>query len=358
MSVIIPVYNCDHYIKDCLDSVIHRNKVPLEVICIDDGSTDNSLEIIRKYQNTHNCISVISKPNEGLSIARNVGLQHAHGTYVQFLDSDDKLESGALDRLFQVSKEQDLDILFFNAKTFYDEESLKQSFPQFEKYYITKADLSQPQRGLDLLMTMCQYGEYRSSVWGQFFKRSFLTANNLTFQKYILHEDNLFTFQCLCRARLAARINESLYCRRIRQNSIMTSTIKFANVYGYLRCYMGMLNQVLSMKSISKEQEYCLKSITDSIARAVILNYGKLDVNEQKKIASLTPMEHYFFDLVASLFQKEAEKNLTRQEQIKKQEKSVNVYPQSKNLLKATFAYYRKNGFSPTVQKIFHYLRH
>ena len=269
VSVIIPVYNCDQYIRECLDSVIHHNKVSIEVICIDDGSTDESLEIIKEYQKAYDCVSVISKPNEGLSIARNIGLQHAHGTYVQFIDSDDKLQSGALDRLYQVSKEQNLDILFFNAKTFYDDESLKHSFPQFEKCYITKADLTQPQTGLDLLVSMRQHGEYRTPVWGQFFKRSFLTINKISFQEYILHEDNLFTFLCLCKANLTARINESLYCRRIRQNSIMTTPTKFENVYGYLRCYMGMLKQILSMESISKEQERCLKGVMDSIVRLI-----------------------------------------------------------------------------------------
>ena len=88
---LLPIYNCAQYIKDCLDSVVCQNEISVEVICVDDGSTDNSLEIVKEYQKTHDCISIISKVNEGLSIARNVGLKYARGTYVQFLDSDDML---------------------------------------------------------------------------------------------------------------------------------------------------------------------------------------------------------------------------------------------------------------------------
>ena len=333
VSVIVPIYNCAQYIKDCLESVISQNKIPVEVICVDDGSTDNSFEIIKQYQKTHDCISIINKANEGLSIARNIGLKYARGTYVQFLDSDDMLVPGALDCLYQVSKEKNLDVLFFNAKTIYDDESLRQSFPQYENYYVTKTDLSQPRQGLDLLVCMQQSGEYRTPVWRQFFKRSFLLENRLSFEENILHEDNLFTFLCLCRASLTARINECFYCRRIRRDSIMTTPTKFENVYGYLRCYMGMEKETLSLGKVSEEQENTLKSITDSVARAVILNYEKLELNEQKRLASLTVEEEHFFSQLSCRFQN---KSIRKEELEKRQglptnkEKLENTKPQIK----------------------------
>ena len=319
-SVIIPIYNCAQYIKDCLDSVVCQNEISVEVICVDDGSTDNSLEIIKEYQKTHDCISIISKTNEGLSVSRNIGLKYARGTYVQFLDSDDMLAPGALDRLYQVSKEENLEVLFFNAKTIYDDESLRQSFPQYDNYYVAKTDLSQPRRGLDLLVCMQQSGEYRTPVWRQFFKKSFLLENKLSFEENILHEDNLFTFQCLCRANLAARINECFYCRRIRRDSIMTTPTKFENVYGYLRCYLGMEKETLSLGKVLEEQENTLKSITDSVARAVILNYEKLELNEQKRLASLTVEEEHFFSQLSCRFQNKS----IRKEELEKKTGATN----------------------------------
>lgn len=360
VSVIVPVYNCEQYIKECLDSVVLQNKIPFEVICIDDGSTDNSLEVIKSYQKNHDCISIISKPNEGLSVARNTGLMYAHGIYVQFLDSDDMLETGALDRLYQVSKELDLDVLFFNAKTIYDNESLRNSFPQYNTYYVTKADLSHPSRGLDLLVSMQEHGEYRAPVWQQFYKRSFMLEKGLVFERYILHEDNLFTFLCLCKANLAARINEGLYCRRIRQDSIMTSTVKFKNVYGYLRCYMGMLKQILSMDNLSEKQERFMIYTLKPIGRAVITNYKKLDINEQKKVLSLTPAEFYIFSQLNSQFQNEAmgkEKYVKKLNQKENKEISTAMHHKTKNLLKATLVHYKAEGFASTVCKIFRYLK-
>lgn len=339
VSVIVPIYNCAQYIKDCLESVISQNKIPVEVICVDDGSTDNSFEIIKQYQKTHDCISIISKANEGLSIARNVGLKYARGTYVQFLDSDDMLAPGALDRLYQVSKEENLEVLFFNAKMIYDDECLRRSFPQYENYYVAKTDLNQPMRGLDLFVCMQQSGEYRTPVWRQFFKRSFLLENQLSFEESILHEDNLFTFQCLCRAKLAARINECFYCRRIRRDSIMTTPTKFENVYGYLRRYLGMEKQMLSLDGVSEEQVNVLKFITDSVARAVILNYEKLELNEQKRLASLTAEEEHFFSQLRCRFQNKSirkEETETRQGQLNDKGKFENTKPQFKNLVKAT----------------------
>ena len=307
-------------------------------------------------------------------------MKYARGDFVQFLDSDDMLEVGALDRLYQVSNEQNLDILFFNAKTIYDDEGLKQSFPQFKSTYVTKADLSQPRRGLDLLAGMQQHGEYRVPVWLKFYKRSFLLENEITFEEHILHEDNLFTFHCLCKANRVSRINEGWYCRRIRRNSIMTTPIKFENVYGYLRCYLGVLRQILSLDVVSEEHEYSMKSIAESLARAVISNYEMLDTNEQKRIASLTPMEQHIFAQLNCRFQKktktkdlqpkdpiqkDAVKNTVVKKEparkpgeIKNNKKPAKRPPQSKNLLKVTWSCYKANGFTSTVLKIFDYLKH
>ena len=359
ISVIVPVYNTGEILKKTLDSILCQTFKDFELLLIDDGSTDNSLEIIKEYQKIHDCISIISKLNEGLSISRNIGLRYARGTYVQFLDSDDMLVSGVLDRLYQVSKEENLDVLFFNAKTIYGEESLRQSFQQYENYYVAKSDLSQPRRGLDLLVCMQQSGEYRTPVWRQFFKRSFLLENQLSFEKSILHEDNLFTFQCLCRASLTARINECFYCRRIRRDSIMTTPTKFENVYGYLRCYLGMEKQMLSLDGVSEEQVNVLKFITDSVARAIILNYEKLDLNEQKRLISLTPTEKDVFSQLRCRLQNKSikkEEAETRQWQPTDKEKLVKTKPQFKNLLKATWLHYKANGFASILDKIFKYL--
>ena len=89
VSVIIPVYNVEPYLRECLESVIHQTLREIEIICVNDGSTDNSLRVLEEYQGRDDRISVISQDNQGLSAARNCGMRYAGGEYIYFLDSDD-----------------------------------------------------------------------------------------------------------------------------------------------------------------------------------------------------------------------------------------------------------------------------
>ena len=89
ISVVIPVFNTECYLSTCLDSVLNQTLENIEVICIDDGSTDNSLEILKKYQKKDNRVKIISKDNEGQGVARNIGISEAIGEYIAFVDSDD-----------------------------------------------------------------------------------------------------------------------------------------------------------------------------------------------------------------------------------------------------------------------------
>ena len=102
LSVIIPVYNVEPYLEQCLDSVINQTYKNLEIICINDGSTDNSLKILEKYQKKDNRIKLINQKNKGLSEARNAGLDVAKGEYIAFVDSDDYLELNAYEEAMNV----------------------------------------------------------------------------------------------------------------------------------------------------------------------------------------------------------------------------------------------------------------
>ena len=115
ISIIIPVYNTEKYLKKCLDSIINQTLKSLEIICIDDCSTDNCLHILKEYQLKDNRIKIIEqKENKGQGVARNLGLNIAEGKYIMFLDPDDWLELNALEILYKKSKETNADIIHFN----------------------------------------------------------------------------------------------------------------------------------------------------------------------------------------------------------------------------------------------------
>lgn len=111
VSIIIPVYNTEKYLKNCLESVINQTYKNLEIICIDDGSTDKSLEVLKQFEAKDNRIKVISQNNQGVSAARNQGLDNANGKYLMFVDSDDWIESSMIEELYTLAEKENADAI-------------------------------------------------------------------------------------------------------------------------------------------------------------------------------------------------------------------------------------------------------
>ena len=132
ISVIIPVYNVEKYIEDSLNSVLNQSFKDIEVICVDDESTDNSLRILNEFEARDKRVKVISQKNKGNGGARNTGLKHASGDYVYFLDADDLLFENALEKMYRNAKSNQSDLVIFKITRFYETEDLiydKPSFP-------------------------------------------------------------------------------------------------------------------------------------------------------------------------------------------------------------------------------------
>lgn len=231
VSVIIPVYNVEKYLRNCLDSVINQTLKEIEIICINDGSTDNSLNILLEYSCKYNNIKVINQKNKGLSITRNVGLSVAKGEYIYFLDSDDLIKQDLCYECYNVCNSRDLDILTFDAETFYDDNINEYN----NNYYSRKKKLKQGvYRGEDFYIDLITKRLYRSSVCLCFYRRLFLVNNSLFFREGILHEDELFTNICIIKSKKISYIPMKFFKRRIRSNSIMKSNFGFTNAKSYL----------------------------------------------------------------------------------------------------------------------------
>lgn len=127
VSVIIPVYNTEPYLYECLNSIINQTLKDIEIICVNDGSTDSSLNILEKYAEYDSRIVIFSQENKGQSVARNVGLSAASGEYVYFMDSDDVLSLNAMETLFNHATKDKTDIIYFGADVFYESEELKKT---------------------------------------------------------------------------------------------------------------------------------------------------------------------------------------------------------------------------------------
>ena len=134
ISVIIPVYNVQDYLPRCLDSVINNSYRNLEIICVNDGSTDRGLEILRDYEKKDSRIHVFSKKNGGLSSARNEGLKHCTGKWVAFIDSDDWIHKNYFEVLLNHQKENDYDVVVCNYVRTSDDDVLNYDLTECENY--------------------------------------------------------------------------------------------------------------------------------------------------------------------------------------------------------------------------------
>jgi len=212
ISIIIPVYNVALYLRECLDSILHQNYSSIELILVNDGSTDNSLAICKEYSLAYNCIIVLDQPNLGQSVARNTGLKNATGTYIWFIDSDDWIAKDALSLLDKHLKNSDVDLFCFSFENYIDGEIKSSSYNYFETIAACNPN--------EFLKTT---NYFFTSPWVRIFRRAFLEQHSITFMKEIVHEDDFFNYQCMNFAQKVQKIPEVLYFYRIRANSTTTS---------------------------------------------------------------------------------------------------------------------------------------
>lgn len=238
VSVIIPVYNTENYLEECVNSAIVQTLRDIEIICVDDGSTDSSPEILKRLAENDGRIKIITKENGGPSQARNVALDVAKGEYIAFIDSDDYFEPRALEYLYAEAKNENLDDLFFSAKTF---TNCDHSVSEYD--YTRKADYNGVMTGREMFEIMSANAEFKPPACFQLLKRSFMEENKIRFIEGVFYEDNPFTIECCFHAERTRYDNINLYNRRLRDSSTMTKSSGFKSSYSY---YM-VINYVKAM---------------------------------------------------------------------------------------------------------------
>lgn len=297
VSVVISIYNTAKYLSACLDSICQQTLKEIEIICINDGSTDDSAEIIQNYAARDARVRVLEQDNSGLSMARNQGLSLARGEYIYFMDSDDLLDLEALEKLYWRSKEENLDVLYFNGRTFFENKTVKEAHPEFEDFYVRKSRFPECTVGEEMFRQMRRCKDYRTSVCIQFFRRQYLMDHKLDFIPGILHEDNAFSFQAILLAERVGYTEEQFFHRRVRENSIMTGRVTFARAYGYFRCYLSMEEFVRSHE-FSEDIEEELFQALNGIKNSAKKQYQRLKREEKYAFLGLPCSERVLFRIL------------------------------------------------------------
>lgn len=241
VSVIVPVYNVYDYLGKCLDSLVNQTLKELEIIIVNDGSPDNSDELIKKYSKKYKNIKYFIKENGGLSDARNFGIEKATGEYIAFLDGDDYVEYDMYEKMYDKAKENDFDMVVCDLNYVYPQKIVR-------AYSNISYDTS------DIKKTMLNI---YPAAWNKIFKKD-LFKNNIRFKKGVWFEDVEFIYRMLPYIKSIGVIDEP-FCQYVQRSGSITNTIN-RKLYDYIDNFNGIIdfykdnNLFLEYRN---ELEYC-----------------------------------------------------------------------------------------------------
>ena len=236
LSVIIPVYNSQEYLRECLDSILNQTFDDYEIICINDGSSDNSYEILKEYENKDKRVVVYNQTNKGASTARNLGMANSNGKYITFMDSDDCIEKDTYEKALKYI--DDVDVVCFGIKTFgehFSDITRKSDDNYFTLKYKGKHLLNEN----IILKTDC-------SVCNKIFKKSIIKQYSISFPDGLHYEDSEFLWKYILSSQNIYFLNEYFYKYRRHPGSVMHATfgncdyaieqlLVMENLYNYLK---------------------------------------------------------------------------------------------------------------------------
>jgi len=217
VSVIVPVYNVEKYLEQCLDSIINQTLKDIEIICVDDGSTDGSLDILNGYKEKDDRIIIITQKNLYAGVARNNGLKVAKGEYLSFLDSDDFFEPTMLEDMYKIAEKDGSDVVVCGFCEYNTQTKEKIHRIKIKEKFIKQSPFSPKEVSRDLF----EFGEL--NAWSKLFKRKLFIDNDLHFEPFICCND----FTCVCTALAASNkisvIGTPYVCYRTHQSNNLTA---------------------------------------------------------------------------------------------------------------------------------------
>lgn len=325
VSVIIPVYDVEKYLPNCLNSVLAQTLKEIEIVCIDDGSPDNSLEILLSYAEKYSNIKIIQQKNRGLSSARNTGIRYASGEYLHFLDSDDTVKINTYEELYKKAKENNIDMLFFDAEAVYETDELVKKYPWYKTGYTSKGHNDDIVSGRDYYINGVISGTFRASACLYLLKSKMIQQEKLTFKEGVVHEDNLFTNCCVMLSNRVSHMSAPFLNRLVREGSISIRKTEFRHAYGYFAAFIGLYHFVNQ-----KVQDVALKDVAylkmKELIKSTEYSYEKIDDSHQKDYYLALPAEEctLFYTLIVAPYILKIDRNAKGKELEKAIDKAVN----------------------------------
>lgn len=257
ISIILPIYNVAPYLDEAFQSLLSQTLSDIEIIAVNDGSTDNCQEIINRYAAQDNRIIAIQQENQGLSMARNVALPYVKGKYIYMMDSDDVLSCPeALQICYEYAERNQSDFIFFDGERFID--NVSHCHSSITRTYLV--DENKKYEGAFLLNLMLDTRKHNSVVWLLLINHNYLNRLKLKFYPGIIHEDELFTTILTLSSNNIYCLKRSFIKHRVRSSSIMGLQYTKRN----LDCYLTVIDELFNFQNspiIKKFARYTLSKV-------------------------------------------------------------------------------------------------
>ena len=282
VSIIVPVYNVERYLSKCLDSLTNQTLKDIEIICVNDGSTDNSLGILKEYANKDSRIKIIDKQNEGVSVARNTGIEVATGQYLMFVDSDDYLVENACEKALNTIEHNDSDICIFGHYDLVDEKLIKSG---------VNKDIIRAQK-----QNNQTYTAFSINIWDKIYNRNFLITNSIKFIPNLkTSEDVIFNFVCQFNNPKVSYSIEPLYVYRLTSENSATSK-------SYIKSDIESLKQFMGLDIFKKQALSSQLKVVGRFLAGCYWNYKKFNNNnvdaEIREMLKFVETQYHFTDLL------------------------------------------------------------
>jgi len=257
VSIILPVYNVAPYLDEAMQTLLSQTFQDFEIIAVNDGSTDNSLEILEKYAAQDSRISCYTQENQGQSAARNLALKHAQGEYIYFMDSDDTIDKDAIRKCYDYISSTKADFIFFDAEIMYEEGALPVPW-NYKRTHLLEEN--KQYSGDFLLNMMLDNRKHSCVVWALFIRKQYLDRIQLSFYPGIIHEDELYTTILTLSSHNIYCLQQSLVNHRVRRSSTMGIKYSERNI----NCYLTVIDELLKFQDtplIHKFARYTLSKV-------------------------------------------------------------------------------------------------
>ena len=266
LSIVIPVYNVEKYLRECLDSILNQAFQDFEIICVDDGSTDKSLEILQEYKRKDDRFVILQQRHSGAGSARNNGIRLAEGKYIQFLDSDDYFEPTLLEEMYNHAEKFGADLTVCSSRKVDDEGNITETGSPNFPINIDKVPMEKVFNREDFKDDI--FSLFTPVVWNKLIKKSFLKENNLEFPPLTIYEDIAFMHSLVISAKRIAAFNKELINYRFNRPGSLVSTRSSHTIDAVKSCmYLG---EFLKSRGFLPEYENAYRKVFINHIRAEI----------------------------------------------------------------------------------------